>query len=143
MRSSRSHVFEKSAPCTFLLALHLSSGVRDKTEISSFPFIAERFPPARELSTLNASFQKSIATPPPRLRVLELPTVYEPVSFGKASRSLIAAPVSCVSDKTHTSAAPYVCGATWFSSSATYKHRRIGRPGWIRASKNRWESHGR
>ena len=52
LRSSRSHVFEKSAPCTFFLILHLSSGVRDKTEISSFPFIAERGPPTRELSTL-------------------------------------------------------------------------------------------
>ena len=59
LRSSRSHVFEKSAPCTFFLILHLSSGVRDKTEISSFPFIAERCAPVRELSTLRKCCQKS------------------------------------------------------------------------------------
>ena len=60
LRSSRSHVFEKSAPCTFFLILQLSSGVSDKTEISSFPFIAERCAPARELSTLKPVHQHDL-----------------------------------------------------------------------------------
>ena len=84
-----------------------------------------------ETWNLNSSRRKRIATPPPRFLVRELPASSQPEDAGTTLRSRNAAPVSCVSERMHTSASthrgPQSTQSAPPSASTLFEKKTFGR----------------